>query len=42
MKEEYTYLFQAVTDAIRELDLIRIALIAAQRQCEEIYMERGE
>lgn len=42
MGEEYTYLFNAVTAAIEELDRIRIALITAQQHCEELYMERGE
>lgn len=42
MQKEYTYLFNAVTAAIEELDKLRVSLIAAQQKCEEIYMERGE
>lgn len=38
---EYTYLFNAVTEAIKGLEELRAALIAAQQHCEEIYMERG-
>ena len=35
MTEEYTYLFNAITDIIEQLKQV-------QRQAEEIYMERGE
>ena len=42
MNEEYTYPFNAVTAAIKELDRIRIDLITAQQHCEELYMERGD
>lgn len=42
MPEEYTYLFNAVTAAIEELDKLRVRLIAAQQRCEEMYVERGD
>lgn len=42
MTKEYTYLFNAVTATIKELEEIKAALIAAQQKCEELYMERGE
>ena len=39
-KEMYFHLFNAVTDAIERLpeNEVRDNLIAAQQQCEEIYM----
>jgi len=42
MPEEYTYLFNAVTDAIARLEELRRFLIAAQQHTEQIFMERTE
>lgn len=42
MNEEYTYLFNTITDAINRLEELKRSLISAQQQAEQIYMERGE
>lgn len=42
MNEEYTYLFNEITDAINRLEELRRSLINAQQQAEQIYMERGD
>lgn len=39
---EYTTLFNAVSDVIAALDFLRRLLIAAQQDCEEIYISREE
>lgn len=39
MNQEYTLLFNTITDIINELRDMENRLIAAQRQAEEIYME---
>jgi len=38
--EEYTALFDAVTDAIEELERLRQQLIKAQQRAEELFMDR--
>jgi hypothetical protein len=38
MMQEYTTLFNAITDAINALDQLKQALILAQQTAEEIYM----
>ena len=42
MNQEYTLLFNTITDIINELRDMENRLIAAQRQAEEIYMEGTE
>ena len=42
MNQEYTLLFNTITDIINELRDMENRLIAAQRQAEEIYLERGD
>ena len=42
LSSEYVCLFNAVSDAIKELESIRLSLILAQQQAEEIYIERVE
>ena len=42
MNQEYTLLFNTITDIINELRGIENRLIAAQQQAEEIYMEGTE
>ena len=39
--EEYTLLFNAVTDAIEDLEALKETLIQAQRQAEEIVINRS-
>ncbi len=39
--EEYTLLFNAVTDAIENLEALKETLIQAQRQAEEIVINRS-
>jgi hypothetical protein len=38
--EEYTLLFNAITDAIKELESLKEKLILAQQEAEEIYIEK--
>jgi hypothetical protein len=40
MPEEYTLLFNAITDALEALEKIRAELIWAQQQAEEIYISK--
>lgn len=42
MNQEYTLLFNTITDIINELRGIENRLIAAQQQAEEIYLEGTE
>ncbi len=42
ISKEYLLLFNAVTDAEEALDRLRGALVEAQRQAEELYLEAGE
>lgn len=42
MPEEYTLLFNVVTDAISMLEMVRDVLVAAQVQAEEIYISRED
>jgi hypothetical protein len=42
MTAEYTYLFNAITKAIEQLTEMKNELLNAQRQAEEIYLERGD
>ena len=39
---EYAYLFNAITDATKELDRIKLRLELAQQQAEEFWLERGD
>ena len=39
--EEYTLLFNAVTDAIEDLEALKETLIQAQRQAEEIVINKS-
>ena len=39
--EEYTLLFNAVTDAIEDLEALKETLIQAQTQAEEIVINRS-
>lgn len=38
--EEYTTLFNAITDAIKELEILKEKLILAQQKAEEIFIEK--
>ena len=40
MSEEYTLLFNAITDALETLEAIRNNLIQAQQQAEEIWISK--
>ena len=40
MSEEYTLLFNTITDALETLDVLRKQLIEAQQKAEEIYMAK--
>lgn len=42
MTVEYTYLFNAITKAIEQLDDLKNELLNAQSQAEELYLERTE
>lgn len=42
ISDEYLYLFNAVTDAVRALDRLRADLLEAQRRAEELYLERDD
>ena len=37
--KEYSVLFNAVTDAIRALQELQLALMVAQQKAEELYIE---
>ena len=37
--KEYSVLFNAITDAIRTLQELQHALVAAQQKAEELYIE---
>ena len=37
---EYTLLFNAITDAIKEIDILREKLVLAQQEAEEIFIEK--
>ena len=37
--KEYSVLFNAITDAIRALQELQLALIEAQQKAEELYIE---
>ena len=37
--KEYSVLFNAITDAIRDLQELQQALMAAQQKAEELYIE---
>ena len=38
--EEYTTLFNAITDAIEELENLKRQLVSAQQKAEEIFIEK--
>ena len=38
--EEYTTLFNAITDAIEELENLKQQLVSAQQKAEEIFIEK--
>ena len=38
MSEEYTLLFNTITDALETLDMLRKQLMEAQQKAEEIYI----
>ena len=40
MSEEYTLLFNAITDALETLDALRKQLMEAQQKAEEIYISK--
>lgn len=40
MPEEYTLLFNAITDALKTLEELRDNLIEAQQQAEEMYISK--
>lgn len=40
--QEYTTLFNAITDALAALEAVRADLIAAQQKAEKIFIEAGE
>jgi hypothetical protein len=40
MEKEYTLLFNAVTSAIRELEILKEKLVLAQQEAEEAYIEK--
>ena len=40
MPEEYTLLFNAITDALKTLEALRDHLILAQQTAEEIYISK--
>ena len=42
MHEEYTLLFNTITDIISELRNMESALMAAQAQAEELYLQRTD
>lgn len=42
MPEEYTLLFNKITDAIRALEFLHDFLIDAQKEAEELYMGRTD
>ena len=37
--KEYSVLFNAITDAIRALQELQLALMVAQKKAEELYIE---
>lgn len=41
LSQEYCLLFNAITDALEELEKIRRRLIEAQQTAEELYILRG-
>lgn len=42
MTEEYLHLFTALSNAAAELERIRLALLLAQSEAEEIYLSRTD
>ena len=42
MTTEYLLLFNAVTDAIKVLQELQLALMAAQQKAEDLFIERTE
>ena len=42
MRKEYTFLFNALTDLLREVQVLEAAIIAAQQQAEELYLEEED
>ena len=42
LQKEYTLLFNAVSDALRDLQEIERKLMTAQQEAEKIYMERTD
>ena len=40
MSEEYTLLFNTITDALETLDALRKQLMEAQQKAEEIYIAK--
>jgi hypothetical protein len=42
MTKEYLLLFNAVTDAIKALQDLQLALMTAQQTAEELFLERTE
>ena len=40
MTPEYVYLFNTISKLIAELDVIKLELMQAQANAEELYMER--
>ena len=42
MRKEYTFLFNALTDLLAELQRLEAAIIAAQQQAETLFVEGEE
>ena len=42
LPKEYTLLFNTITDMIEELESMRLKLIRAQQEAEELYISREE
>jgi len=42
LSKEYLLLFNAITDAQESLGLLRDALLSAQMQAEELYLEKEQ
>lgn len=42
MTEEYLHLFTAISDAAAELERLRLALLQAQSEAEDIYISRTD
>ena len=40
MSEEYILLFNTITDALETLDMLRVKLMEAQQNAEEMYISK--